>query len=238
MASFGVVYSERRYKHNPFQSCKKKPYQDWVDRYSQPNVICKHEDYLPDCSGILRYAFSPSDQLMFFAVAAGKEKKTTWFQGTATITILHATKKLYIKEIWCNYILDDHRENMRHTKSGHILQEIDQQHKYGIMANFVAIMFGAGWEVIEPPHEILANPAIFKQGERLYIKAAEAANTSAKTYGIFEKYDIEKIQKAAPIIQKHFRGWKTRMEHTFNPYSAYGKHIALKEFHKLTSSTI
>jgi hypothetical protein len=61
---------------------------------------------------------------------------------------------------------------------------------------------------------------------------ANAASTMIQKYfrGWKTRNALNARVEAAIVIQKHFKGWKTRMEITFNPLTTLGAYYALREF--------
>lgn len=90
--------------------------------------------------------------------------------------------------------------------------------------SFMGLFFGPEWTVAPIP-------TMQPLGDDCLDLAARCHRLYGPWFRVVGIYPMER-EAAATTIQKIFRGWRTRMEHTFNPHTCYGKFLILRDFAK------
>ena len=225
--SYGVSYTKKTY-HKWYQSEKTKtPYEDWISRGMGP-VIFKYCEHCND--DILKIYFNPYERLLYI------HGDLDYYNYKVVCKLIINNNTIRIEQIFSKNIniwpeisggLKTSCGGLSHYKANvNILR-----HHFSI--NFaIERFFGTTWNLIIP----LTVPRISEESFEIAKKYQDDFNFYRTgpwdhTIGI---YKLDK-EAAAIIIQKYFRGWKVRMQYTYNPNTTLGRYYILKSFKTLIS---
>ena len=227
--SYGVSYSKKRYdSQNWYQSEKTKtPYDDWISRGMGP-VIFKYCEHCND--DILEIYFNPYERLLYI------HGDLDYYDYKLVCKLLINNNTIKLEQIFCKNI-NIWPEITRGIKTGcgglsHYKANMKSLgHDFSI--NYaIEMFFGTTWNLIIP----LTIPRI--SDETFEIAKKYEDDFQFYIFGpwgqIISIYKLETVL-AAIIIQKYFRGWKVRMQYTYNPNTTLGRYYILKSFKTLIS---
>ena len=216
--SFSVIYE------NPFgfHSCEKRPYDDFLHRGSPPAIFKYCSRNRKD---IIRVHFVPDFYTNFFHLELRLDYYTA--DLLAEIEIEKDEKTIVVRRLLCtneNRCPDLYMDSVPkcNNDSGGVYWYKRHINCFGADLNlqtYVHKFFGKDWRLSKLP---LTLPKVSADQIESVKTCETRLGRSNDSWGRLAGTFFVDRMLAATVIQKHFRGWRVRMETTFNPNSPFG----------------
>jgi hypothetical protein len=248
-----VKYSKCRFFDESYESYESSsPYEDWINRGQLEDTLFGYDDrYGP-------HRFSaymlPANNLIYLCANTDGDQCEVFIR----VKINLQNRSVAIDNITCSnhfYYSQMHLEFL--VENGEVVPVPENgQGGYAFYRTSVYFMdifkfslpfkrvierfFGNSWTAKKINTRTI--PRISDEDQKL-LKTCEATYITAintKNYPgacLIGYYDMTRSDSAT-VIQKHFRGWTTRLRTAFNPNTTIGKYYALKSYRELVSVSV
>ena len=246
-----VKYSKRRYCKS-IRTLAASPYEDWINRGQIEDVLLGYDT----CYGPHQFSayMLPAHNLIYVCANTDGNQCEVFIR----VKINLQNRSVAIDHITCsNHFYYSEMDLESWVETGAVVPENGTGgyafYRAGVyfmeyftdslsFKHVIKRFFGNSWTAKKMNTRNRDIPRISDEDQKL-LKTCEATYITAintKNYpgGVLIGYYDMTRYNAATVIQKHFRGWITRLRTAFNPNTTIGEYYALKSYRELVSMSI